>query len=234
MSDDSPDHNCSLCPRLAEFRQKNRVLFPDQFNAPVPSYGPLSAQLLIVGLAPGLKGANFTGRPFTADYAGDLLYPTLIKFGFARGVYGRSIDDGLKLLNTRITNAVRCVPPQNKPIGSEINACNHFLKSEISSMKNLRVIVSLGGVSHKSVIKAFGSKQASYKFGHNVLHRIGSVTLINSYHCSRYNTNTGRLTSQMFEDVFERVSNLINEQGGFVSTNVAYWLQCFLYLKGAT
>lgn len=209
----APTRDCPLCPRLAVFRQENRIQFPDKFNAPVSSFGGLDAEVLVVGLAPGLKGANFTGRPFTADYAGDLLYPTLKKFGFASGDYDRRADDGFTLHNCRITNAVRCVPPQNKPIGAEINTCNNFLETEIAAMKNLRVIVSLGGVSHNAVIKSFGLKLSAYKFGHNTTHRIktdnGIISLIDSYHCSRYNTNTGRLTTEMFEDVFKTVQSLL-------------------------
>ena len=210
-SDIAPERDCALCPRLKAFIDENRALYPDKFNAPVPSFGALTSRVLIVGLAPGLKGANFTGRPFTADYAGDLLYPTLIKFGFAHGEYARHAQDGLELADCRITNAVRCVPPQNKPIGAEINTCNTFLHNEINAMENLRVIVSLGGVSHKAVIKTLGHKQSAHKFGHNAVHEFEDtpIKLIDSYHCSRYNTNTRRLTTQMFEDVFATVKTLL-------------------------
>lgn len=207
-----PEENCRLCPRLVTFRDENRIHFPDQFNAPVPSFGNLDAELLIVGLAPGLKGANFTGRPFTADYAGDLLYPTLLKFGFARGNYQARQDDGLSLINTRITNAVRCVPPQNKPVGQEINTCNSFLMSEISAMHNLRMILSLGLVSHNAVLKAFGATLSHHKFGHGHTHDLGHITLIDSYHCSRYNTNTGRLTTGMFERIFAQAQSHLSRQ----------------------
>lgn len=198
-----------MCPRLHGFIAGNREKFPDKFNAPVPPFGALDARLLIVGLAPGLKGANFSGRPFTGDYAGDLLYPTLIKFGFAQGAYGAHPDDGLEMRNARITNAVRCVPPENKPTGSEINTCLDFLKAEIGAMAQLKIILSLGLVSHKAVLKATGHKQSAFKFVHNTAHEIGNgLILVDSYHCSRYNTNTGRLTSAMFEDVFKTIKSL--------------------------
>ncbi len=198
-----PDRNCPLCPRLLEFREECRAQYPDKFNAPVPSFGPENAQLLIVGLAPGLRGANFTGRPFTGDYAGDLLYGTLLKFGLAKGEFLARPDDGLQLVNARITNAVRCLPPENKPIGAEINNCRPYLESEIENLKNLKVIMCLGLVSHNSVIKALGEKLSAYKFTHGGVHDVAGYKVIDSYHCSRYNTNTGRLTTEMFEDVFD-------------------------------
>jgi len=202
----APTPNCSLCQRLSDFRHKNQVKFPDKFNAPVPSFGDLSAELLIVGLAPGLKGANFTGRPFTGDYAGDLLYATLLKFDYAHGDYQRHKDDGLVLKNCRITNAVRCVPPENKPSTSEINTCLEFLKQEIAAMTNLKTIVSLGLVSHNAVMKAFDHKISAFKFAHGARHKIDDgITLIDSYHCSRYNTQTNRLTTTMFEDIFRNL-----------------------------
>ena len=205
-----PDIDCGLCPRLKDFRAENAAQFPSQYNAPVPSFGNSDAEVLIVGLAPGLKGANFSGRPFTGDYAGDLLFPTLIKTGFARGEYGAHIGDGVRLVNARITNAVKCVPPANKPTGAEINTCLSFLKTEIAGMKNLQVLVSLGLVSHNAVLKALGQKQSAFKFGHEVVHELGGgLRLIDSYHCSRYNTNTGRLTEEMFESVFRRVQSLL-------------------------
>lgn len=205
-----PDKNCNLCPRLKTFIDGNRQKFPDQYNAPVPAFGEREAQLLIIGLAPGLKGANFSGRPFTGDYAGDLLYGTLLKFGFARGDYKAHKDDGLKLVNARITNAVKCVPPQNKVTGDEINTCLQFLKKEMANMPNLKVLLSLGLVSHNAVLKATGHKQSAFKFAHGAVHDLGSdLTLIDSYHCSRYNTNTGRLTTEMFEEVFETIKNLL-------------------------
>ncbi len=209
MSLKSPDHNCTLCPRLGIFRTENRKKFPDKFNAPVPSFGELDAALLVTGLAPGLRGANFSGRPFTGDYAGDLLYPTLLKFGFATGQYGAQSDDGLKLVNCRITNAVRCVPPENKPTTGEINTCRPFLVDEIAAMPNLKVILSLGLISHNSTLKTLGQKLSAHKFGHGAQHDIGTITLIDSYHCSRYNTNTGRLTVEMFEDIFKKITAML-------------------------
>lgn len=201
-----PDHNCNLCPRLKTFRDDNREKFPDKFNAPVPSFGEDLAEFLIVGLAPGLKGANFTGRPFTGDYAGDLLYGTLLKYGFAQGEFKAHPDDGLELMNCRITNAVRCVPPENKPTGPEINACQPFLKSQLEKMPNLKVILSLGLVSHNAVLKTSGEKLSAFKFAHGAEHQLASgLTLIDSYHCSRYNTNTGRLTEAMFHQVFDQI-----------------------------
>lgn len=200
-----PDRNCDFCPRLKDFREENRIKFPDKFNAPVPSFGPEDASLLIVGLAPGLRGANFTGRPFTGDYAGDLLYGTLLKYGLAKGEYKADPHDGLELINARITNAVRCLPPENKPIGAEINNCRPFLSSEIENLKDLRVIMCLGLVSHNSVVKTLGGKISAHKFGHNAVHNVNEMTVIDSYHCSRYNTNTGRLTTEMFEDVFDTI-----------------------------
>lgn len=204
-----PDLDCPACPRLAAFRTQNRAAFPDKFNAPVPSFGPTNAQLLIVGLAPGLRGANFTGRPFTGDYAGDLLYQTLLDYGLARGTYRADPNDGLELINCRITNAVRCVPPENKPIGQEINTCNQFLKSELENLPNLNLVLSLGLVSHNAVLKASGQKISSAKFAHGAVHPFPRFTLIDSYHCSRYNTNTGRLTVKMFREVFDTISNLL-------------------------
>lgn len=204
-----PDKDCPACPRLVKFREANRSLYPDKFNAPVPGFGPLSAELLIVGLAPGLRGANFSGRPFTGDYAGDLLYSSLLKYGFAKGTYKADPNDGLKLINARIVNAVRCVPPENKPTGDEINTCNMFLNSELVNLPNVKVILSLGLVSHNAVLKASGQKQSSAKFVHNAVHRLPRYTLVDSYHCSRYNTNTGRLNERMFHDVFDTITKTI-------------------------
>lgn len=199
-----PNDNCQLCPRLAKFRAGNRIKFPDKFNAPVPSFGSIDAELLIVGLAPGLKGANFSGRPFTGDVAGELLYGTLIKYGFAKGEFKAHPDDGLELVNCRITNAVRCVPPENKPIGAEINTCLQFLDSQIKNMPNLKLIVSLGLVSHNAILKMSGEKLSAHKFVHKAQHDLGNgLTLIDSYHCSKYNTSTKRLTEPMFHEVFE-------------------------------
>ena len=198
-----PTGDCAQCPRLAGFRRENQSAYPDFHNAPVPSFGGPDARLLIVGLAPGLKGANQTGRPFTGDYAGDLLYPTLIKFGLARGAFGRRADDGLVLDGCRITNAVRCVPPQNKPTPAEINTCNGFLAVEIASLAHLRAILALGGVAHGAVLQALGQRKSTFKFVHGAQHTLpDGLILADSYHCSRYNTNTGRLTTEMFEAVF--------------------------------
>jgi uracil-DNA glycosylase family 4 len=172
----------------------------------VPAFGPIDARLLIVGLAPGLKGANQTGRPFTGDFAGDLLYATLGKFGFASGQYDQRPDDSLSLLDCRVTNGVRCVPPQNKPTGPEINTCRPFLNQEIEAMTNLECIVALGGISHGTVLSAFGERKSAWKFGHGAMHRLTEgLLLADSYHCSRYNTNTRRLTEDMFHDVFRAV-----------------------------
>ncbi len=211
MEYQAPSKECDKCPRLRSFILENREKFPDKFNGPVPSFGNLSAQLLIVGLAPGLKGANFSGRPFTGDYDGDLLYPTLDKFGLSTGTFKADPNDGLELVNTRITNAVRCVPPQNKPESSEINECLSFLTHEIQAMPNLKIILSLGLISHKAVLKSLGYRQSEKAFSHGALHTLDNdLILANSYHCSRYNTNTGRLTTQMFEDVFQEIKKHLN------------------------
>ncbi|MEZ5936109.1 MAG: uracil-DNA glycosylase [Alphaproteobacteria bacterium] len=180
--------------------------FPDWHNAPVPSFGPADARLLIVGLAPGLRGANRTGRPFTGDYAGDLLYPTLIRHGFARGRFDASPDDGLELVDCRITNAVRCVPPANKPVGAEINACRPFLESELEGVDAPEVVLTLGGIAHGSTLRALGLKSGPYPFVHGAVHQLADGrTLCPSYHCSRYNVNTGRLTEAMFDRVVAEI-----------------------------
>lgn len=206
--------DCPLCPRLVAFRQQNTVEEPDWFNAPVPSFGGNDARLLVIGLAPGKTGANRTGRPFTGDWAGDLLYPTLGKFGFSRGEYDARPDDGLELQNAMITNAVRCVPPENKPVGAEINACRPFLVSRLAELPDLRVMVTLGKISHDSTIRALGLKLSAHPFGHNSHFIVPSpwherdLHIVSSYHCSRYNTNTGRLTEEMFHDVFAKAKTL--------------------------
>ena len=200
-----PDTNCPKCPRLVAFRQTAREQWPDWHNAPVPSFGPVSASLLIVGLAPGLKGANRTGRPFTGDYAGDLLYATLLKFGFATGEFKASPDDGLALVDCRITNGVRCVPPENKPLPAEIAHCRPYLASTIAGMPALRLILALGRIAHDTALKALGEPLSKHAFGHGARHSVGDLTLYDSYHCSRYNTNTGVLTTPMFEAVFESI-----------------------------
>jgi len=199
---DLPARDCSLCPRLAAFREAQREAHPDWFNAPVPSFGPDSAELLIVGLAPGLRGANRTGRPFTGDYAGDLLYRTLLKFGFAGGNYAAHPEDGLALHRARITNAVRCVPPQNRPEPAEIEACGRFLVGEFARLPRLKAILALGAIAHNAVLAAKGLRRARYPFAHGAVHELPDRTVLaDSYHCSRLNTNTGRLTPAMFEAV---------------------------------
>jgi uracil-DNA glycosylase len=200
-----PGRNCPLCPRLMAFRHEWRRKEPEWFNAPVPSFGPADARLLIVGLAPGLQGANRTGRPFTGDYAGVLLYDTLKRYRFARGEYKAHPDDGLTLVDCRISNAVRCVPPENKPAPAEINTCRTFLSATLADMKNLRAIVALGRIAHDSVVTALGVKKSARAFSHACRYEIGKLTLFSSYHCSRYNTNTGVLTPEMFHDVFAKV-----------------------------
>jgi uracil-DNA glycosylase len=199
-----PEFDCRLCPRLGGFRDDNRTQYPEFHNAPVSSFGDRGARLLIVGLAPGLKGANRTGRPFTGDYAGDLLYRTLIDHGFAKGRYGRRADDGLRLVDCRVTNAVRCVPPANKPTGGEIRTCRRFLESEIAAMPHLKAMLALGAVAHGAVLASLGLVRSRYPFAHGAMHELPSGRLLaDSYHCSRYNTNTGRLTEAMFHQVFE-------------------------------
>ncbi len=198
----TPPSDCTLCSRLFHFRQHNKVNFPGFFNGAVPAFGDASARLLVVGLAPGLKGANATGRPFTGDYAGQVLYPALLKYGFATGNYQAHPQDGLTLVNSRITNAVRCVPPENKPETTEIKTCNAYLKHELAAMQNLRVILVLGNIAHKAVLMASGLKQSHFAFRHGAVDNLPSgARLLSSYHCSRYNINTGRLTVDMFDEV---------------------------------
>jgi uracil-DNA glycosylase len=197
-----PASNCPLCPRLKAFRDLQRGEHPEWFNSPVPSFGDPDARLLIVGLAPGLRGANRTGRPFTGDYAGDLLYRTLTKFGFAAGEYRADPHDGLMLKDCIITNAVRCVPPENKPMNAEIRTCNQFLAAQISALPRLAVLITLGRIAHEASLAALKARRSDYAFGHGLRHEVGSLAVINSYHCSRYNTNTGVLTAEMFETVF--------------------------------
>ncbi|MEM1284066.1 MAG: uracil-DNA glycosylase [Pseudomonadota bacterium] len=208
-----PGNPCTLCPRLHAFIEDQKPAHPDWHNGPVPSWGDPDARLLIVGLAPGLRGANRTGRPFTGDWAGDLLYATLGKFGFASGSYEARPDDGVKLHDAAITNAVRCVPPQNKPVGAEINTCNAFLTELIDGMPRLTVLMALGRISHDATLKALGVRRAAHTFGHGAIHALpGGLTMIDSYHCSRYNTNTGRLTTEMFESVFASICETLDEQ----------------------
>ncbi len=205
-----PAFDCALCPRLVAFREKSRAREPAWFNAPVPSFGARAARLLIVGLAPGLQGANRTGRPFTGDYAGDLLYGTLLDFGFASGRYAAHPDDGLALIDCRITNAVRCVPPENKPLPAEIATCRDFLGATLDEMTGLRAIVALGRIAHDSTLKALKLRAAEAPFGHGATHEAGGLRLFDSYHCSRYNTNTGRLTPEMFRAVFAAVRRTLD------------------------
>ena len=200
-----PGHDCPRCPRLVSFRKANRKAEPGWFNAPVPPFGQADASLLIVGLAPGMQGANRTGRPFTGDYAGDLLYATLLEYGFASGRYQARPDDGLRLVDCRIGNAVHCVPPQNKPVPAEINICRRFLIANIAAMPKLRAIVALGRIAHETTLKALGLRSAAAPFAHGAVHSAGALRLYDSYHCSRYNTNTGVLTPKMFRNVFARV-----------------------------
>ena len=211
-----PERECGFCPRLVAFRQSIKEKWPQWHNAPVPTFGMADARLLVVGLAPGLRGANRTGRPFTGDFAGDLLFDTLINFGFAEGVYGAEIDDGLRLISCAITNAVRCVPPQNKPLPVEITTCRTFLAATIAALPALRAIVALGRIAHDAILRAFGEKLKDFPFAHGAEHallpriatdraRARTIRLFDSYHCSRYNTNTGVLTPEMFYDVFSKV-----------------------------
>lgn len=208
VGDAPPDapYECKLCPRLAAFHTANRNAFPDFHNGPVVSFGDPRARLLIVGLAPGLKGANRTGRPFTGDYAGDLLYGTLAKFGFSKGTFRADPADGLTLRDCMVTNAVRCVPPQNKPTPAEINTCRRYLIARIKALPRLEAIVALGRIAHESVLPALDRKRSAHPFGHGAVHDVGPrLRLFDSYHCSRYNTNTGVLTTEMFEAVFAEV-----------------------------
>ena len=205
-----PGRDCPRCPRLVSFRQTWRDREPHWFNAPVDSFGPIDARLLIVGLAPGLRGANRTGRPFTGDYAGDLLYATLLEFGFARGCYRASPNDGLELIDCRITNAVRCVPPDNKPTPAEITTCRDFLAATVKEMPRLTAALALGRVAHDAFVAANDARRSAYAFGHGCSHKIGTFILIDSYHCSRYNTNTGVLTPQMFRDVIAKTRQCLD------------------------
>jgi uracil-DNA glycosylase family 4 len=199
-----PSRDCRLCPRLAAFRDANRAKFPNWHNAPVEPFGSLDAKLLIVGLAPGLRGANATGRPFTGDWAGDLLYDTLLAKGLATGSYQERPDDGLTLVDCRITNAVRCVPPANRPTPAEAKACRPFLIDELAAMPNLRAILAIGGFAHDAALVSLGAKKSAFPFAHGAIHQVTPrIAMVDSYHCSRLNTNTGRLTAEMFAAVVE-------------------------------
>ncbi len=201
-----PPPDCSVCPRLVRFREETRTQNPRWHNAPVNAFGPETGRLLIVGLAPGLRGANRTGRPFSGDFAGDLLYPTLQRFGFAAGTYAARRDDGLRLRDCRVTNAVRCVPPKNKPTSTEVNSCRQFLAVEISALARLKIVLALGRIAHDTLVRLFKARPGETRFRHGVFHDLeNGLTLADCYHCSRYNTNTGRLTEEMFAAVFAAI-----------------------------
>jgi len=204
------DPTCRRCKRLAGFLNEVKQKHPDYYCKPVPPFGDADARLLIVGLAPGMHGANATGRPFTGDHAGILLYQTLHRFDFSSAPESVSVDDGLELIDCRITNAVKCLPPDNKPVGAEINTCNDYLSNELDTMKDGSIVLALGGIAHRAVIKARGLRQADYKFAHAAQHELPDLLLLDSYHCSRYNTNTGRLTEDMFADVFAKARQLLD------------------------
>lgn len=210
-----PPADCPLCPRLVAYRHENARQEPDWFNGAVASFGDEAARLLIVGLAPGRTGANRTARPFTGDWAGDLLYATLDRYGFSKGTYKADPGDGLTLHDAMITNAVRCAPPQNKPVGAEMANCRPFLAARIAALPRLKVIIALGRIAHENTLRALGERPSAYTFAHGATHTIeapkGPLVLINSYHCSRYNTNTGRLTEAMFHDVFDTAKALLRK-----------------------
>lgn len=213
-----PPFNCPICPRLAAFRASWREREPGWHNAPVPSLlppdGAEPVRLLVVGLAPGLRGANRTGRPFTGDYAGELLYATMMRFGFARGRFEARTDDSLELVGAGIVNAVRCVPPENKPTSQEINNCRRFLVPTIGRFSALKAIVTLGRIAHDSTVRALGGRLKDAPFRHGGAHDVGTLRVFSSYHCSRYNTNTGVLTTEMFEAVFAGAANHLAEISG--------------------
>ena len=211
MNKDIFDLECRDCPRLAGFLDEVQERFPSYHCRPVPPFGDEEARLLIVGLAPGMHGANATGRPFTGDHAGILLYQMLHQFGFSTHPESVAADDDLVLTNCRITNAVKCLPPDNKPIGAEINTCNTYLANELGALQKGAVVFALGGIAHRAVIKALGYRQAEFKFGHEALHDLGDILLLDSYHCSRYNTNTRRLTPEMFASVFAKAKALLEK-----------------------
>ncbi len=206
------DRNCRECPRLAKFLDLVADNNPGYYCKPVPPFGDALARLLIVGLAPGMHGANRTGRPFTGDHAGILLYRMLHEFGFSNRPESHAVDDGLRLINCRITNAVKCLPPDNKPVGAEVNTCNRFLANELRGMDKRSVVLALGRIAHKAVIRAMRLRQSDYPFAHATIHRVGErLQLLDSYHCSRYNTNTGRLTADMFREIFGKARELVTE-----------------------
>ncbi len=205
------DESCRACPRLATFLDDVNGRYPDYYCKPVPPFGAPDARLLIVGLAPGMHGANRTGRPFTGDHAGVLLYQMLHKYGFGSRDHSESADDALELIDCRITNAVKCLPPDNKPVGAEINTCNAFLANELRLLPKGAVVVALGGIAHRAIVKAMGLRQVEYRFGHASLHALGAFQVLDSYHCSRYNTNTGRLTEAMFDGIFAQARELLDK-----------------------
>ena len=205
------DKNCRACPRLAGFLDTVSERYPEYHCRPVPPFGDREARFLVVGLAPGMHGANRTGRPFTGDHAGILLYATLHKFGFATRAESVAVDDELGLVDCRITNAVKCLPPDNKPVGAEINTCNTFLEAELDGLQPDAVVLALGGIAHRAVVKAIGGRQADFRFAHAAVHEPAPFRLLDSYHCSRYNTNTGRLTPEMFEAVFAKARELLDK-----------------------
>lgn len=206
-----PCRNCQICDKLVKFRNENKEKFPTFFNAPVPCFGEITSEFLVLGLAPGLQGANQTGRPFTKDYAGLVLYPALKKFGFAKGEYKEHKNDGFELLNCRITNSVKCVPPQNKVTTEEVKNCSKFLISELENMPNLKVVLTLGLVAHNALLSVLGYKKSEYKFSHGMIHRLEkhNIIMLNSYHTSRYNINTNRLTYKMFDEIIEKAKSLL-------------------------
>jgi uracil-DNA glycosylase family 4 len=209
MTDTVFDKSCRACPRLAAFLDDVNERYPDYYCKPVPPFGDDRARFLIVGLAPGLHGANRTGRPFTGDHAGILLYEMLHQFGFSTHRESLAADDELQLKDCRITNAVKCLPPENKPVGAEINTCNAFLANELLTLAQGSVVMALGGIAHRAIVKALGLRQADFKFAHAAVHDLGRIRMLDSYHCSRYNTNTGRLTSEMFESVFATAREML-------------------------
>ncbi|MCH9694772.1 MAG: uracil-DNA glycosylase [Gammaproteobacteria bacterium] len=204
------DKECRECPRLAAFLDDVKERYPDYYCRPVPPFGAPDARFLIVGLAPGMHGANRSGRPFTGDHAGILLYQMLHKYGFSSDDHSEAVDDGLHLIDARITNAVKCLPPDNKPVGAEINTCNSFLANELQALPQGAVVMALGGIAHRAIIKALALRQVEYKFAHAALHDLGRFRLLDSYHCSRYNTNTGRLTTPMFDAIFAEARKLLD------------------------
>lgn len=209
MAAGSFDRDCRACPRLAAFLDEVKGIHPGYYCRPVPPFGDDSARFLIVGLAPGMHGANRTGRPFTGDHAGILLYRMLHKHGFASRELSEAADDGLELRDCRITNAVKCLPPNNKPVGAEVSRCNEFLRGELEMLIPGGVVMALGGIAHRAIIKALGARQADYPFAHGTVHEPGHLRVLDSYHCSRYNTNTGRLTESMFDAVFSSARRLL-------------------------